>query len=154
MKAVLAYLLAGWMFAPFIHFIDKYIFSDWEFLKSLFIICTVDTVLGFLKAVKLKQVSSKGFGMVFNKLIVYSSAIITTHVLVTFSIHNQICSIFSWFDTVVFSAIIVREAISIFENISIIEPGVFPASILKYLQQFDSFTGKPAQDEELKTAEK
>lgn len=141
MKQLLVYLLLGWTIAPFVHFIEKYVFSDWEFLKFLFVITSADTVLGLIKAISYKELSSKGFSMIFFKLTAYLCALIATHVLVHFTVGHKANVVFSWFDTVVFSAIVVREAISIFENIALFAPGVFPASILKYLQQFDSMTG-------------
>lgn len=131
------YLFAGWNFAPIISFFEKYVYDDWTFLKFLFVICAVDTLLGILKALKQKNLSTKGFGMVLIKIIIYSSALITSHVLVSFTIHNNGTVLFTWFDNVIFAAIIVKEAASIFENIAIIDPGVFPKSILKYLKDFD-----------------
>ncbi len=148
MKQYTILFLLGWTLAPFAQFVNKYIFDDWEFLKFLFVICSVDTCLGVLKAIKQKQVSSKGFGMVFNKLITYSAALICTHVLVHFTVEHKSYIVFSWMDSVIYSAIIVREALSIFENISYLQPGVFSASILKYLHQFDSLTGKPVENKQ------
>lgn len=141
------YFILGWTLSPITNFINKYIFSDWEFLKFLFVICSVDTMLGFFKAMKHKEVSSKGFGMIFKKIIVYSSALIVTHVLMNFTINNKGQILFGWIDSMIFSAIVVREAISIFENIAAIDDSLIPNSILKYLKQFDSKTGKFKKEE-------
>lgn len=149
MKAAALYFLAGWSIAPIIQFINKYVFDDWEFVKFLVVLCMVDTAMGFVKAIKTKKVSSRGFSMVFYKIIVYASALVSTHVLVHFSIEHKVNAVFGWFDSVVFSAIVVREAISIFENISIILPGAFPTTILKYLSQFDSITGRAKEENKL-----
>lgn len=141
LKGILIYLMIGWSIAPVLGFIDKYVFNDWEFIKFLLVICSVDTVLGFVKAAKLRVLSSRGFSMVFKKLIVYSCALIVTHVLVHFTVANKAYAVFAWFDYVIFSGIMVRETISIFENIAIIDPTAFPKQILKYLKDFDSITG-------------
>ncbi len=141
------YFILGWTLSPITNFINKYIFSDWEFLKFLFVICSVDTMLGFFKAMKHKEVSSKGFGMIFKKIIVYSSALVVTHVLMNFTINNKGQILFGWIDSMIFSAIVVREAISIFENIAAIDDTLIPNSILKYLKQFDSKTGKFKKEE-------
>jgi phage-related holin len=135
---LLFYIFLGWNLAPFVHFLNTYVYNDWEFLKFLFVICCVDTALGIAKAIKQKNLSTKGFGMVFYKMIVYSSALITSHVLVSFTVHNNSSFLFTWFDNVIFAAIIVKEGVSIFENIAIIDPSVFPKSILKYLRDFDA----------------
>lgn len=79
--------------------------------------------------------------MVFTKIIIYSAALICSHVLVSFTVHNKAYAVFSWVDTVIFSGIIVREAVSIFENIALIDPTAVPKRLLKYLKDFDSFTG-------------
>jgi len=142
LKPLFIYLWMGWALAPIIQFINKYVFSDWEFLKFLFVICSVDTILGFLKAMKYREVSSKGFAMVFKKIMVYTSVLIVTHVLMNFTINNKGLILFGWFDSVIFSAIVVREAISIFENIASIDPTLIPASILKYLKQFNADKAK------------
>lgn len=146
-KPIMLYFILGWTLSPITNFINKYIFSDWEFLKFLFVICSVDTMLGFFKAMKHKEVSSKGFGMIFKKIIVYSSALIVTHVLMNFTINNKGQILFGWIDSMIFSAIVVREAISIFENIAAIDDSLIPNSILKYLKQFDSKTGKFKKEE-------
>lgn len=150
MKTAMIYVLIGWNFAPLLKFIDTYIFADWQFVKFLTVICIVDTILGFYKAYLLHELSSKGFAMVFKKIIVYSAALITTHVFVHFTIANKAYAVFSWFDYVVFAAIMIREVISIFENIAIIDPNAFPKGILKRLKQFDSMTGEFKLDEEKK----
>lgn len=155
-KSIYIYIFFGWTLAPVVEYVDKYVFNDWEFLKFLLVITSVDTLLGFIKAIKLREVSSKGFSMVFKKLIVYSCALITTHALVHFTVDNKAIAVFGWFDYVIFSGIMVREAISIFENIATIDPGAFPKKILKYLRDFDSFTGEfrmrsdKLSDEEIK----
>ncbi|MVT11388.1 phage holin family protein [Chitinophaga tropicalis] len=147
MKAIVIYLTLGWAMAPVISWIEKYVFSDWEFLKFLFVIVSVDTALGLFKAIRQRQVSSKGFGMVLRKIIIYTSALVATSALTKFTVSGAPQVAFSFLGNVVFSAIMVREAISIFENIAEIDPGVLPGWILKYLQKFDSLTGKKLTDE-------
>lgn len=147
MKMIVAYLVAGWAIAPLITWIEKYVYSDWEFLKFLFVIIAVDTVLGIYKAIAGRNVSSKGFGMLFRKILVYCGALVATSVLVRFSVDGGVQAAFRFMDNVVFSAIMVREAISIFENIAEIEPDALPKWILKYLKRFDSITGKKINDE-------
>ncbi len=148
MKNAFLYLSKGYILAPITFYVEKYVFSDWEFLKFLFVICSVDTALGVVRAIKDKEISSKGFSMVFNKIITYSAALIATHVLVHFTVDHKTNLIFSFFDSMVFSAIVAREGISIFEKISLISPNSFSTKVLKYLKQFDSITGKPKRNEE------
>lgn len=146
-KGFFLYLMFGWAIAPVIGWIEKYVYSDWEFLKFLFVVISVDTILGLLKAFIHKNVSSKGFSMVLRKIIIYTGALITTSALVKFTIEGAPQAAFGFFNNVVFSAIMLREAISIFENIAEIDPNIMPSWILKYLHKFDSLTGKKLNDE-------
>lgn len=127
--------------------LKKYVFDDVEYLKFLGVVIICDTTLGLYKAWKEHRISSKGFSMVINKFVVYSAALITTHVLEHYTIRGKTNIVFGWLDSVVFCAIMAREAISIFENISILQPGLFPKWILKRLSQFDSITGQKKNDE-------
>ena len=143
MRSITVYLLIGWSLAPITRFVNEYVFSDWDYLRFLFVIMAVDTLLGLYKAILAKDISSKGYGMVIKKIIVYSAALIATNVLVKFTINGATQIAFGWMNSVVYSAIIAREAISIFENIAVIDPKAMPKRLLKYLKDFDSFTGRP-----------
>lgn len=147
LKVVFLYLSLGWVMAPVIGWVEKYVFSDWEYLKFLFVVMMVDTALGVYKAIVKKRISSKGFGMVLRKIIIYTCALITTSALVKFTIEGAPQAAFSFFNNVVFSAIMLRETISIFENIAEIDPNVLPKYLLKYLHRFDSLTGKKLNNE-------
>lgn len=116
---------------------EKYIFSDYEFLIFLIVIVSIDTVIGFLKAFHLHNVSSKGFSLIFTKFIVYTSLLILTHTLKHYTVAGEPNHIFGWIDNFIYSAIILREAISILENIAAIYPNLLPKSLLKRLKDFD-----------------
>ena len=134
-KHVLVYLFWGSFFSPFVAYAEKYIFSDWEFLNFLFVMICADTMSGLIKAATQKNINSRAMGGMFNKIIVYFLALITTHNLSSFGGHAS-GLMFGWMNAVVYSAIMVREAVSIFENISIVQPDIFPKRLLAYLQQF------------------
>lgn len=117
---------------------EKYLFSDWQFLIALFVLILLDTILGIWKNLKTKSLSSRGFAGFFEKMGLYASFLIVTHVLITFTINGKPISVFGWIDSVFYSAIMVREAISILENIGAIKPDLIPAWILAYLKKFDA----------------
>lgn len=150
-RLIAIYGMIGVILAPVSKFISTYIFSDWTYLEFLFVIIGVDTVLGLYKAWIQHNISSKAFGMLIKKFIIYSAALICAFVVVNFKVGGNTEGFFSWVDDAVYSALICREAISIFENIAIIDPGVIPAWILKRLKQFDSWTGKPLENKDDKT---
>lgn len=146
-KTCLAYLYIGAVTSPFVDFFTNYVYDDVSYLKSLAVICLVDTVLGFYIAFITKTISPKGFSKIFKKIITYASALIMSHVLVSFTIHDKPFIVFSWLDTVIFSAIMVNEALSILENIARVYPGLIPDKLIKYFKNFDSFTGKSKENE-------
>ncbi|WP_273210806.1 phage holin family protein [Runella zeae] len=119
-------------------FVEIYLFNDWPFLWSLLVLVHVDTVLGFWKSAKNRTVSSRGFAGYFEKLGSYAAFLILTHVLITFPIEGTPTKIFAWINNVFYSAIMVREAISIVENIGAIKEGIIPTWILAYLKKYDA----------------
>jgi hypothetical protein len=122
---------------PVVEFVNEYIFSDWQFGIFLSIAVILDTVLGFIKHYKRGDISSVGFAKLFNKIITYGAVLIITHLLVNFKIGGERNIIFSWFSQVAYSAIMVREAISIIENLGYIKQDLLPPWILRRLKQFD-----------------
>ena len=101
------------------------------------ILIVIDSCLGFWRALNEKKVSSKGFGMIFKKMLMYMILLILSHVLVNFKIEGKQTSIFMWFDDLVYSAILLREAISILENIAIIYPNAVSKKILEKLKDYE-----------------
>ena len=118
--------------------VEKYLFSDWQFLYFLLVIIFLDTALGVWKNLKTKTLSSRGFAGFFEKITLYAVFLIVTHVLVSFKIADSQLPVFAWIDDVFYSAIIVREIISVIENIGAIKPDLIPAWILAYLKKFDT----------------
>lgn len=123
-------------------FFEKYIFADWEFVKWLVILMLIDTLLGFIKHWFRHDLSSRAWGMVAKKIIIYSSVLALTHVLSNFCIAGIQMDSFLWFRTFACSALIVREALSIIENVEEIYPGFFPSWIVKRFKEFDSDTAE------------
>lgn len=132
---------------PIVGFLEKYMFSDWEFVRFLVILVAGDTFLGFVKAWRNHKVHSKGFAQIFFKLIAYMSVLILTHVLTHYKVNDNPANIFLWFDDMAYAAMIVRESISILENIGAIYPRAVPVWLLKRLKEFD-LKGKFKTDNE------
>lgn len=118
-------------------FIEQYVFRDWEFLKYLMILVVIDTIVSWIYHLKNKDFSSKGFGMIAIKLIIYSSLLIVSHVIGNFTVEGGSIESYTWFRSVVCNALIIRESISIVENASKLYPGLVPQRIKKYLDDFD-----------------
>jgi phage-related holin len=128
-------------------FIEKYVYNDWEFLKYLSILIIIDTVISWVYHLKKKDFSSKGFGMIFTKILIYSGMLIVSHVIGNFTVEGGNVEIYTWFRSVVCNALIIRESISIIENSAKISPTLVPARIRKYLADFDE-NGSPKKTED------
>lgn len=134
-------LLLSAIGVPFITLFEKYIFSDWEFLFFLFVLVSLDTATGMWKHWMRGTVSSQGFGGVIVKTAVYGVFLIVLHVFVSFPKKPLITDLFVWLENFGYGAIIVREGISIVENLNAIKPGLIPVWLTKRLKDFDE-TGK------------
>lgn len=134
-------LLISLAISPFIGFVEKYFYSDWEFLKFLIIMIAGDTLLGFLKHWKCKTLSSNAWGKIIFKLISYMSLLIVAHVFVSYRIGGELMPFFGWFEKLVLTSLLVKEGISIIENIGAINESFVPKWLLAKLKEFDN-TGK------------
>lgn len=130
-------LIASCIVTPFLQFIEKFIFDDWEFLTYFAILIFLDTVLGFIKHLKLGSISSLAWGKILVKLLIYGSILIMAHILTEFTIDGKAMKLFQWIKTFAYAALIVKEGISILENIGSINPKLVPTWILKKLKEFD-----------------
>lgn len=130
-------IIATFLSFPIFKIVEKYFFADWEFLKFLFVLVIGDTVLGFYKHFKHKTLSSKAWGKIINKLISYGSLLIVSHVLGSFTIKGETIHSFGWLHTLVFASLMVKEGISIIENIGAINENLVPKWLLKKLKEFD-----------------
>jgi toxin secretion/phage lysis holin len=116
---------------------NTYIFDDWSFLVYLVILIVLDTILGIWKAFKYGIISSSKFGGLVIKSVLYAFFLVVVHNLTNFSNNEVTKSIFIWVEELCYAALLVREAISIIENIGAIKPDLLPSWILKRLKTFD-----------------
>lgn len=129
------------------NFINVYVYSDWDFLIWLGVLICADTFLGTIYAIKESVWSSTKASKFFFKIFLYCIVLIVVHVLVKFKVDGAHPSVLNWFDDIAFSAMIVREAASIFEKIALLKPDLFPSWILKRLKYFDEHGKLPAENE-------
>ncbi len=116
---------------------DTYIFSDWQFVLFLIAIIIVDTILGTYKAWKSKTLESRAYSRLFEKILLYGGVLVMSHVLISFPISGKATGLFDWVDDVLYCGMMVREAISILENVGEIKPDLLPAWVLARLKKFD-----------------
>jgi hypothetical protein len=125
------------LWPPFKHFLETYVFADWQFLTFFLILQIIDTFLVFYKAVAANSFTIKLLGIIFQKIVIYICFLVLVHILANYTIAGERNGFFGWFTAVAYSAVMVRESISILEHISSIRPELIPHWILKRLKQYD-----------------
>lgn len=130
-------LKVGAVAAPAFSIFETYLFDDWQFLAFLCILVLIDTITGFWKAFKYKKIQSAAFGRLFEKIAVYAISLVTIHALSEFPKTDTAQVIFGWIEHLGYAAFMVRESISIFENLGAIRPNMIPPFILRRLKNFD-----------------
>lgn len=150
MKGILLYYLKVFAFckkgsviimsvsvATIISFIEKYIYSDWQFGTSLISLIVIDTLLAIYVAIKKKiPITSKKFSQVLEKFVVYFSILAMVKILMSFTVGGNEVKIFNWVDVLICSFFIVRESISILEKGIEINEKLVPKWILEKLKGF------------------
>ena len=115
-------------------FLQMYVVGDCHWVLYLAVLMTLDTLLGFTKHWMTHTVSSKGWGDVGIKLLLYSAVLILGHVLGNVEVAAGTGTAhLTWFKTFACIFLILREALSIVENIEEIKPGFFPKWLVKRL---------------------
>ena len=139
-KTILLYILAGWVLAPIVQFVERFLWSDWEFAAFLGILIMLDTLTGFIMAWQRRNISSQRFQRLFMKLGAYSVLLITLHVLSHHTIagkpNSVMAMIVPYFDALVYAAILFREALSINENLTRLGYPILPPFITAHLERF------------------
>jgi len=130
-------MLAAAILAPCLEFFKEFIFNDWKFMAFMAVFIVLDTITGVVKAWKRGTVSSQGFTGVMIKVFVYGAFVIVLHGLESFSEKAAVQMAFDWVGTLGYAAVLVREAISIIENLGAIKKGLIPEWILAKLKDFD-----------------
>lgn len=131
---VMIYALPLSVVAEVLH---KYVFRDMEFGLWIAVAITLDTILGIWKHAKYKDASSETFFSKFAKKIgIYMVLLILANVLTNYTVQGEVVGVTQWVGTYLCTFMIVREAISILENVNAIYPLV-PPWLLRRLRDFN-----------------
>ena len=122
-------------------YFEMYIFQDWGFIKYLFIMVLLDTLLGIRRAKKQKDFHWKRLDGLLDKLITYISILVLVHVMTSFTVDDKTVTWFMWLRISVFSALIAKEGLSSLRNLAATNKDYVPAWLLKKFEEFDK-TGK------------
>lgn len=131
-------ILYGGMWGSWIiHLFEKYLFDDWVFAAFFTVLVALDTITGIWKALKYRNFSSMGFGRLISKVAVYFIILCLAHNLRHYKIDGHENGFFQWADDFFYTALVVKEAISLLENLGAINKSLVPLWILKRLKEFD-----------------
>jgi toxin secretion/phage lysis holin len=125
----------------------RYIYQDWEFAKWIAVAIVLDTILGFAKAWVNKDISSEEFMSRFGKkILVYLSLLILSNILQNYTVKGSSVGATEWMGNYLCSFMLVREAVSILENVNAITP-IVPKWLLERMRDFTE-KGKTTKEEE------
>lgn len=130
-------LLFALPISPIVNWFEKYVFHDWEFIKYLVVLIIFDTLISWVYHIREKDFSSKGFGMILVKLFSYAGLLSLGHILSSYTINSSQVTTFTWINSLICTSLLIREAISIVENVSKLNPNLVPTWLRKFLQDFD-----------------
>ena len=129
----------------------KYIYQDWEFAKWIAVAIALDTLLGMVKAFIHKDLSSEEFWRRFWKKIVgYLALLILSNILTNYTVGGDVVGATQWIGTYLCSYMLIREAISVLENVNAIVP-IAPRWLLERMKDFNEkgeYIKKDTQDED------
>ena len=115
----------------------KYIYTDWEFAKWIGVAIILDTILGFAKHLIHKDSNSDDFWAGFcKKICAYIALMILSNVLTNFRVNGSIIGETQWMGSYLCTFMMVREAISVLENINAIVK-ILPVGLLKRFRDFN-----------------
>ncbi len=115
----------------------SYIYRDWEFAKWIFAAVVIDTMVSLVKHWIHKDVSSESFWSKFSKKIfIYIMLLILSNIVSNYTVHGHLVGTTIWLGEYLCVFMMIRETISILENINAIIPMV-PKWVLKRLKDFN-----------------
>lgn len=115
----------------------SYIYRDWEFAKWIAVAIVIDTVASIVKHFVHKDVSSEEFWKKFSrKIFVYIALLILSNTLSNYTVQGHVVGPSQWISEYLCVFMMIREAISILENLNAIIP-IVPVWLLKRLKDFN-----------------
>ena len=116
---------------------SRFLFQDWEFAKWIAGAVILDTVLGLVKHLMLKDASSGSlFGKFGKKIGIYIVLLILSNILTNYTVQGNIVGATQWIGSYLCVFMMVREGFSCVENIQAIYP-IFPTSFIRRLKDFN-----------------
>lgn len=117
--------------------ISRYFYQDWEFAKWIATAVAIDTLLGIAKHIIHKDASSDDFWKKFlKKIIAYIALLTLSNVLTNYTVQGNLVGATQWMGTYLCTFMMVREAISVLENVNAIIR-IVPRSVIRRFKDFN-----------------
>jgi toxin secretion/phage lysis holin len=142
-KMMSKYLLSAIVAIPFSWLAEtlRYVYQDWEFAKWIALAVVLDTILGLVKAWMKKDISSEEFWQKFSKKIfAYICLLILSNIMQNYTVNGSNVGATEWVGSYLCTFMLVREAISILENVNAITP-IVPKWVLDRMRDFTEKEG-------------
>jgi phage-related holin len=128
---------AGWVLAPIVAFVERYLWNDWEFAAALAVLITLDTLCGLVRAWKHHRLNSQCLNGLLLKVFAYGAALVMVHTISHHTVHGKpnslLADVVPWLDAALYGAILFREALSIHEHLAALGYSVLPVWALRRL---------------------
>lgn len=132
---------AGWVLAPVLSFVDRFLWSDWEFVVFLAVLVILDTLTGLVRAWQQRAISSARFQRVVVKVFAYAVVLVALHALSRHTVHGAANPVLKYLapylDATVYTAVLLREVLSIHENLAAVGFRVLPRFLTRRMRDFN-----------------
>lgn len=140
LNTALSFVFAGWIIAPIMTFVERFLWSDWEFIGFLGVILVLDALTASIIEFKRGKLSSMFFQDLLLKVFAYGVVLVTFHVIGNHTVkgdpNSVLAMVIPWLDATVYAAILFKEALSINENLTELGYPLIPKFIVKKLNHF------------------
>jgi phage-related holin len=117
---------------------ERYLWSDWEFAAALAVLIAADTATGLARAWHTRTLASRRFQGVFVKVLAYAATLVTLHTISHHTVQGQpnslLAGIVPYFDATAYAAIVLRETLSIHENLAALGYPLLPTRVLRHFR--------------------
>ena len=140
-KYELNLLFIGSAFSFFIQFVNKFLWSDWEFIGWMALLITIDTITGTWYAIRMGNFNSNAMKATLSKIVYYGISLIVIHIMSHSTVRGQENSIMAfimpYIDSTMYAYFMLREVVSIGENMGKLGFNIFPVWVMKRLKDFN-----------------
>jgi phage-related holin len=136
----LGWVAAGWVLAPLVEFVERYLWNDWQFAGALAVLVAVDTACGLVRAWHTCTLNSRAFNRLIVKVFAYGAALVTVHTLSHHTLQGVprgvLADVVPWLDAALYGAILFREVLSIHEHLTALGYPLLPPWVLRHLRHW------------------